>query len=265
MSNYGQLVTFSTGSAPHLCSGVCKNFRTGDKFQRYIEPGEAGVILASMLHSRQVDFSSDVTFTDASTDFPLLSSANGVAIVLSPLNALTDDFGAATGGTSLLRSAVETWRIAVSKTGSIAGTYFPDVVQAGPAAATAISAFTPAAQALGGLHPAAKVIWGTQGLTSAGSFGIIHGVTLSQSVGLLPAPPGPDGKIQQVSTEEEPFTIQLEIMPLTSSTKPANGAVLSITGAPDHAIGYIIDNVDQAFDIRGRLMWTMNAYKHTGL
>ena len=260
MNNYGQLVTFSTGSAPHLCSGTCRNFRAGDKFANQIEEGEDFSILASMLHSRQVDFSFDVTFTNTSTDFPDLSS--GSAIVLTALNTETALFGAATGGTSLMSRAVETWRIGQAKTGGITGTYFPDCVQGSPAAAGTLTAVTPT-QSLAGLHPASKLVWGTSGLTHGA--GVVHGLTLTQELALDPDPVSEDGKIKGVRTGNYMRRIALEIMALTSGTAPTNGATLIITGAPSHASGYRLENVEQTREIKGRKMYSANAFWFTGI
>lgn len=260
MNNYGQLVTFSTGSAPHLCTGTCLNFRARDEFQRQIEDGEDGAILAAILHSRKVDFSFDAKFTDASDDFPDLSA--GAAIVLAGLNAVTDDFGAPTGGTSLMSRAVETWRIGQAKTGSIAGTYFPHCVQAGPAAAGTLSAFTPD-QTLTGLHPAGKLIWGTSGLTHGA--GVVHGLTLTQELQLWPDDVSPAGTILGVRTGNYLRTIGLEILALTSGIAPTNGAVLTVAGAPDHAGGFRLENVEQTREIRGRKMYSAGAFWFDGI
>lgn len=260
MNNYGQLVTFSTGSAPHLCSGICTNFRTADKFTRQMEDGEDFAIHAAILHSRMVDFSFDVKFTDASTDFPDLSA--GAAIVVSALNSVTDDFGAATGGTSLISRAVETWRIGQAKTGSIAGTYFPECVQASPVAAGTLTAFTPT-QTLTGLHPAAKLIWGTQGLSHGA--GVVHGLTVTQELSLDPDEVSPAGTILGVRTGNYLRTIQVEIMPRTTDTPPQNGEVLTVTGAPSHAGSFRLENVEQTREIRGRKMYSANAFWFDGI
>jgi hypothetical protein len=260
MSNYGQLVTFSTGSAPHLCSGVCLNFRTKDNLVRQIEDGEDGAILAGMQHSRTVDFSFDVKFTDASTDFPDLSS--GAAITLAGLLTAAQEAGAASGGTALMSRAVETWRIGQAKTGSISGTYYPNTVQASPAAAGTLTAFTPA-QSLGGLHPAGRIKWGTSGMTHGA--GVLHGLTLTQELQLLPEEVSPAGTILSVFTANYMRSIQLEILALTSGTPPANGTILTVTGAPSHATGFRLENVEQSREIRGRKMWRCEAFWFNGI
>lgn len=262
MSNYGQPVTFSTGSAPHLCAGTCKNFSIDDQFQRYMDDAEDGAILAAVEHSRKVDFSFDVTFDDSSTDFPDISGGNA-AIVVSALNSATDDFGAPTGGTSLISRCVERWRVGQSKTGSIIGTYFPHVVQVSPALAATLSAFTPDQSALTGLHPASKIIWGTLGMTTGG--GEIQGLTLTQELQLLPSDVSPAGTILHVATANYMRTIELEILALTSGTAPTNGATLTITGAPSHATGFRLDGVRFTREIRGRKMYSAKAFWFNGI
>jgi len=261
MLRYGQLVTFSTGSAPHLCTGTCLDFATDDQFTRQIEDGEDGAILASILHSRKVDFSFGVKFTDASTDFPDISA--GAAITLAGLLTAAQVNGAATGGTALISRAVETWRIGQAKTGSIAGTYFPNVVQASPAAAGTLTAATPDQAALTGVHPAAKITWGTLGLTHAA--GVVHGLTLTQELQLLADEVSPDGTIKGVTAVNAMRTIELEILALTSGTAPTNGAVLAVTGAPAHAGGFRLDGVRCTREIRGKKMYAARAYWHSNI
>jgi len=266
MNHYGQLVTYSTGSAPKICSGVCLNFRAHDKFTKQIEDGEDMTILATMLHSRQVDFSFDVKFTDASTDFPDLGSA-GAAIVIAAaggktaLTAEVQVFGAASGGTSLISRAVETWRIGQPKVGSITGTYFPEVVQASPALAGTLTAFTPE-QSLTGLHPAGKLIWGTSGLTG---YGVVHGMTLTQELTLEPDEVSPAGTILGVRTGNYQRMIGLEILAITGTPPPQNGAVLTVTGAPSHGSGFRLENVEQTREIKGRKMYSANAFWFNGI
>ena len=261
MNHYGQLVTYSTGTAPHLCAGTCLNFHARDVLEKQMEDGEGGTILAAILHSRKVEFGFDVKFTDASVDFPDLSA--GAAITLGGLLTAAQLFGAASGGTALMSRAVETWRIGQPKTGSIAGTYFPDCVQASPAAAGTLTAFTPAAQGLTGLHPAGKLIWGTQGLSHGA--GVVHGLTLTQELQLLPDEVSPAGTLLGVQTSNYMRTIALEILALTSGTAPSNGAVLTVTGAPSHAGGFRLENVERKMEIKGRQMYSANAFWFNGL
>lgn len=260
MSNYGQAVTFSTGSAPHLCAGVCLNFRTKDNLVRQMEDAEDGAILAAIQHSRTVDFSFDVKFTDASTDFPDLSG--GAKITLAGLETEATATGATAGGCSLISRAVETWRTGQSKTGSIAGTYYPNVSPSGGAAIATLSAFTPV-QSIGGLHPAAKLKWGTSGMTHGA--GVLHGLTLTQELQLLPEEVSPAGTILSVFTANYMRTLHLEILPLTSGTAPLNGTTLTVIGAPSHAAGFRIENVEQTREIRGRKMLRCEAFWFNGI
>ena len=254
MSNhYGQPTTWSTAAAPHLCSGQCRNFAQRDLFTRQMEDAETGEFLASILHSRHTELSFDATFDDTSTDFPDLS--DGVALEVTGFSTAP--------GLVLVSRAVETWRIGQAKTGSIAATHYPHLTQAAPAAAGTLTAITPDQAALTGLHPAAKILWGTLGLTHTA--GIVHGLTLTQEVQLTPDEVSPAGTILGVHSHSFLKTIQIEVLALTTGAAPVNGAILTVTGAPAHGTGFRIENVEKKYALRQGVMYSMNAYWHTGV
>lgn len=107
----------------------------------------------------------------------------------------------------------------------------------GPGAnAGALSGLTPT-QSVPVIRPSAKLIWGTSGLTHA--TGTVQRLRIEQSLQLAEELDGA-GKIVTVTAHRYMRKISLEILALSSASRPAKNTVLAVTGAPSHAANAVV-------------------------
>ena len=236
-SQYGTALTWSTVNAPHLFSGICENYQYNRQQAQELVPGEQE-IAAIIHHGLYGDISYDATITNQSSDFPLIQ--NGIQITV----------GAVAGGIILISDVEESWAIRQPKKASLKAKHFPDMVGSGAAAAT-IAANTPN-QTAPFIRPAGKVIYGTQGLSTG--FGIVQSLKISQNVS-IETDEDTDGKIKSAWCWKYLRKLSLEV--LATGGRPAENSTLSVNGAPNHAVGYIIQNVSEKYSIGGKKSYSI--------
>jgi len=239
MNRYGQNITWSTPGAPHAFSGTCTNWSYRDHFQRQLDENESGDQHVLIQHSRKAEIRFDARVTDASTDFLDLSTGGAITIT------------GVTGGAILVTRAVERWSLKQPKTASIQATHYPDFTAS--ADAGTLDAFQPANQGLSFLHPGGKIVYGTAGLTHGA--GVVHKLELTQERHITEDDPSPNGTILGAASHGYLRTIHLDVLTLNTGTVPANGTVLTIGGAPDHAADFRIESVETKFaEKRGKMV-----------
>lgn len=244
MNRYGQSITWSTVSAPHVFTGVCTSYTYDLQKQRNLEEDEVGDIDALILHSEKAQVRFDARVTDGSDDFLDLSS--GAAVEVSGI----------TGGVLLVSQSTERWTLMQAKTASITATHYPDVSQLTPVMAGATVDLMSPEQDLDGLvMPGGVLTYSTIGLTHAS--GVVHGLTLTQTLTLSEDEPSPDGKIVGVAAHGYHREASLEL--LATSAAPAIGSTLAITGAPARAGGYKIESVSERRAHKRGMMYTIGA------
>ncbi len=245
MNRYGQAITWSTITAPHLFTGKCTSYSLRDATTRQMFDDEGGDFVATALHSRKGDLNFSAEITNESTDFLDLSA--GAAITVTGIAS----------GVVLASRAVETWRLQQRKSASVQATWFPDMVEVAPVAAGVdLDAFTPVQGGLGSiLYPGGVVVLGTNGLTHLS--GVVHGLIITQELTITEDEPSPVGTILGAATHGYMRTIQLDL--LSTAAAPANRTVLTITGAPGHGADYRIESVDTRFEDKRGKMYAINA------
>ncbi len=244
MNRYGQNITWGTISAPHLFSGECTSYDARDAFTRQLIDDQAGDQMAIVLHSGKTEISFEAKITSSSTNFLDLSA--GAAITVSGIST----------GVVLCQKAIEKWTLGQAKTATINATWFPEIVQTSPAqAADSLTAFTPDQSGLGIVTPGTKIIYGTFGVTHTS--GIVHALTIEQDLTITEDEPSPDGKILGAASHGYMRTISLDL--LATSAAPNKGDTLALTGAPDHAGGYLIEKVETKYQDKRGKMYTISA------
>lgn len=245
MSNrYGQTITWSTPTAPHPFSGVCTRYSYRDARTRQLDDDEAGDFRALIQHSQKAALEFEAKITEDSTDFLDLSA--GAKITVSGIAS----------GTVLCSRAVERWALGQSKTASITATHYPDITGgAGASAGVALDAFTPDQSALGIVTPSGVLKYGTYGLGHA--VGIVHGLTITQELQIAEDDPSPAGTI--LGATSHGYLRTIELLLLATGAIPATGSTLALTGAPDHAADYKIENAELRFQHKGGKMYQINA------
>jgi len=245
MNRYGQSLTYGPLTAPQLFTGDIRSYSLRDAVTSQDLDDPSGDITAAAYHSRKAALSFESEITSGSTDFLDLSTGGAIAVSTLPDGAIV-----------LATSVVEKWTLLQRKTGSVSGTWYPDIVQADPVmAGTALDAFTPDQSALGIVLPAAKVIYSTYGMTHAS--GILHELTLTQTLQIAEDKPSPDGKILGAATHGYKRTINLLL--LATGALPAVKSVLVLTGAPGHAADYRITAAEQKFERLQGKMYSIDA------
>lgn len=245
MNRYGQLITWSTITAPKPASGSVVSYSLRDAVTRQLIDGEDGDFLAAVLHSKKAELNFEAKVTSASTDF--LDLSVGAAVTVSTIPA----------GVVLATRASERWQLGQEKRISLTATHYPDMVLAGGAAAgTDLDAFTPDQAALGIVTPGDEIIYSTFGLTHAS--GVVHGLTLEQQLTITEDEPSPDGKILGAADHAYMRTLQLDL--LATGAKPAVGSVLVIPGAPNHAGGYKIESSEERLAEKRGKMYAISAF-----
>jgi hypothetical protein len=240
-NRYGQLIKFGTVSSPHLFSGSCTQWSYNPARTEMIETGEGGDNEALILHSLKADFSFEAKIRAASTDFLDLSE-NNAAVVIDGIS----------GGTCLVRRAVESYKLMRSKTAAVNGTHYPNVTQASPATAGAtIDAFG-SAQSLAIVTPSDVIQFSTVGLGHAS--GVVHGLDLIQELSITEDESSPAGEIVGVVTHGYLRRIELDLLASSTGSAPAPNTTLALTGAPERAGGYKIVSAPQTFtELKGAM------------
>lgn len=243
MNRYGQQITWGPLSAPRLFTGVTRDYSYRDSVTKQLIQDMAADHMAMVLHSKKGDINFEAMVTDASADF--LDLSGGAAITVS---------GIATGMT-LVRRAVEIWRLGQPKMANIQATHYPHMTGAAGTPAGTMSAVTPEQGGLSIVYPGQKLVYSTAGLTHAS--GIVHGLTLEQSLQITEDEPSPDGEILGAASHAYERTIKLEL--LATADIPAVDTVLAIGGAPNHANSYRITGANQQFYTEKGKMYVIEA------
>lgn len=247
MNRYGIALSaygVAAGAAPQIFTGDATGYDYDDATTRDLLPDVNGDNRALVLHSSKAELNFDGEITSGSTNFLDLSA--GGALTVSGISS----------GVVLARRAVERWSLMRRKTASIQATHYKDMTQASPAAAgTDLDAFTPDQSSLGIALPSGVVIYSTIGMTHAS--GVVHELTLTQSLQITEDDPSPVGTILGAATHGYLREIELEL--LGTAAPPATKSVLAITGAPAHAGGYRIEHVRKKFARLKGVMYTIRA------
>ena len=243
MQRYGQNITWGPLTAPRLFTGVTQDYSYRDSLTKQLIEDMAAENAAMILHSRKADINFEARITEGSVDFLDLSS--GAAVAISTI----------TSGLVLVRRAVETWRLGSPKMANVQATHYPDMVQANPAFAGELTAFTPDQADLNIVYPGGKLIYSTVRLTHVA--GIVHGLTIEQMLQITEDDPTPDGKLVGAACHGYERSIKLDL--LATGAAPAVGSVLTIGGAPDHANDYRITGANVQFSTKKGKMFAIEA------
>jgi hypothetical protein len=120
-----------------------------------------------------------------------------------------------------------------------------------------LDAFTPDQSALDIVTPGGSLIYSTFGLGHAA--GAVHELEISQELTISEDDPSPDGKLLGAASHGYMRTLRLKL--LATSTRPAPGTTLSLTGAPDHAADYKIESSDEVYgDKRGKMYEVLSVW-----
>lgn len=243
MYQIGQEITWSTPSAPHPFTGVCRRYSARDAFTRQLVSNEVGDHLAAILHSAKVAISFEAMVTGGSTDFLDLSAGPVIDVGITP-------------GLTLAYRAVERWALEQEKTASVEATHYPGCTVGADQVPNAMSAFTPDQSGLGIVTPGSTIIYGTYGMTHAA--GVIHGLTLTQEWTLKDHRPTPAGVIPGANAFAYMRMIEMRIM--ATAGQPAKGTTLSITNSPSHAADYKIEESAVEFEDKTEKMYSLKAF-----
>ena len=240
-----QLV-WGTASFPHLFTGVSEDYSYKESMRQNEIDGEAGDIDAFVWDQLAADIGFSARVTSDSTDFLDLSGGQLIAV------------DSVTGGFILASEAVEKWTLGQKKTASLKARHYPNTTNSigGPSAGV-LSAYTPATGSPGAgviMSPAGKVVWSTAGLTV--DYGIVADMTLTQRV-TLTEETDETGDICAIISSKYMRTIDLGIT--ATGDRPAVGTILSISGAPAHAVGYQITSSELAGRIGDKKAYRLSA------
>lgn len=231
--HYGQSIKYGVLGAPTLFTGDNMSFSYRDNMTAdELEDGGSD-IAALALHSRkgEIDFSCEVT--SDTDDFLDLSNGQKIVVAGSPGGIALD------AGFIIAYNAVEEWNLMRRKQCSVRAYHYPDGEDADVGtAAGALSAFTPA-PSLSCLFPGNNLIYSTEGITHTA--GVVHQLSITQSVTVTDDEPSPDGKLLGTFTSGYKRMIRLQLLTKPKDAAiPAPRTVLTLTGAPAHAADYRI-------------------------
>lgn len=250
MQLYGASLIWGSASAPQPATCILESCDYKMSSQVHHEPDGAGDNAASALFRKKAGISFAGTITDGTIDLPDLS----VGALIGMTHA------AIVGGIVLCSSLIEEWGIDQPKKFSGAATHYPDATAgSGENAGTLDGTF---AQTGPLIHPAAKLVWSTQGLTSA--LGTVQRLRIEQSLSLTEPPTDPL-KITAVVAHAYMRKITLEVLALPNATLPANDSVLTVTGAPSHGAGAIISDSGWKWKRADGAMIEVEAFWHPGI
>jgi hypothetical protein len=252
MNRYGQTLTYGPLSAPAFFTCEPQSYSLRDGQTKQLIDGAAGDWLAMALHSRKAEINFEGKVTVGTTDF--LDLSDGAAIALSSISAT---------GTILVSRAIERWRLNQPKTASIEATWFPDMTPAsGAVMASTATAFTPNQNASTVVTPGGALIYSTYGFTHAK--GLVHELTLTQSLQITEDDPSPDGLILGAASHGYERTINLLLLAQIASTSspmtdyPAVGSPLVIGGTSTMS-NFRITNSGPAMEMEKGMMYSIDA------
>jgi len=262
MNRYGQTITWGPLSAPAFFTGSPQSFSLRDAVTKQNIDGAAGDWLAMALHSRKAEISFEAKITAASgTAGDFLDLSAGAAIACSAITSVA--------GQILCSRAVERWRLNQPKTASIEAAWYPDFpATAGGAvlAGKTINAAVPDQSASTVVTPTSAVTYSTYGLTHAK--GLVHELTLTQSLQITEDDVSPDGLILGAATHGYERTINLlllaQIPPTTNPMGatpdyPAVGSVLVLGGGVANTSNYLITASGPAMEMDKGMMYSIDA------
>lgn len=243
---YGIALRWSTVGAPKPFGCILDGFEYNENLLESTEPDDEGDIAFLKPYGRTGAINFAGTVTEDSTDLPDLSAGALIEV----------DSPDVTSGIVLCSELVEEWSLGQPKKFNGRATHYPDATGGTGAAAGALDGFTPAQSLSPVLRPADKVIWSTQGLTSA--LGTIQRLRIRQALTLSAELDGA-GKYTSITAHAYMRRIQLEVLGLASQSRPAANAILSVTGAPAHAANAEILNSGIKWTKGQRAMFTVDA------
>lgn len=248
MQIYGKPITWGTASFPKLFTGVTEDFSYKEAMRQSEEPDENSEIDAFIWDNLVADIDFSARITSGSTNFLDLSTGLKIAI--------TND--AITGGFVLCSEAIEKWTLGAKKTASLKARHYPNTtdVVGGPSAGT-LSAYTPGTGSPGSgviVRPAGKVLWSTSGLSV--TYGTVAELSLAQRWTLKEEDDG-DGNIGTIIASKYMRTIDLKVT--ATGDRPPVGTILSIDGAPAHAVGYQITRSELIGRIEDKKAYQLSA------
>jgi hypothetical protein len=253
MKRYGQTLTWGPLSAPAFFTGEPISYSLRDGATKQLIDGAAGDWLAMALHSRKAEIAFEAKCTSASTNF--LDLSGGAAIALSTISST---------GSILVSRAVERWRLSQAKTASIEALWLPDATPQSPALAGITgTAFTPDQSDSTIVTPGTALIYSTYGFTHAK--GLVHELTLTQSLRITEDDPSPDGVILGAAADGYERTINLLLLAQIPSTTspmgdyPAVGSTLVIGGGTSAMADFIITNSGPAMEMEKGMMYSIDA------
>lgn len=247
MNRYGQLIVFGTIAVPHLFTGNCTAYSYNLQADEQIPSDESGDPLALVHSGKKAALEFEAEIKDSSNNFLDLSA--GAEITVDGI----------TTGRVLAYSAWEEWVLKQPKKAGVRSTHYVDMPAggSGASAGTGIDAFTPDQTGLAIIQPGSKVIFGTYGMTSTS--GIVHRFRIEQELTIDADEEDPSGAILGAISSGYVRRITLECLMKTTSTLPAIGAELTVTGAPSHASFYRVKSVNQKWAKKRGKMVTIEA------
>ncbi|HEX4085925.1 MAG TPA: hypothetical protein VHY22_13510 [Chthoniobacteraceae bacterium] len=254
MNRYGQTLTWGPLSAPAFFTGEPISYSLRDGQTKQLIDGAAGDWLALALHSRKAEIQFEAKVTSASTNFLDLSA--GAAIALSSISST---------GSILVSRAVQRWRLSQAATASVEATWYPDMTPADGAALAGVtnSAFVPDQSASTIVTPASALVYTTYGLTHAK--GLVHELTLTQSLQITEDDPSPDGLILGAATHGYEMTINLLLLAQIPSTTspmtdyPAVDSTLAIGSQVGAPATFLITDSGPSMEMGKGMMYSIDA------
>jgi hypothetical protein len=244
---YGQDIEWGAVNAPQLFTGECMSFTYDKRVQEQMIAGAAGGNIAMALHSMMGDLRFRAKVTSASTDF--LDLSTGAAIEVTGIDA----------GLVLCNEAEQSWRLLQAAEASVAAMHLPDAEQetGEPAAPGTLSAVAPTQTELGILFPGGVLPYSTYGFGH--DAGVVHALTIRQSLTIKPDRPTPDGKILGAQAYGYVRRIRLELLADKSSAAPEPLTTLTVTGAPAHGVGYKVSHSGVMWETETEKMFSVDA------
>ncbi len=240
--SYGATREWSTVNAPHLFSGICENYTYADVNEETQVEGETD-IEAIVMDRRKGEISFEATITSDTTDF--LDITGGCKLAVDGIET----------GVVLVTEVVETWGLRTAKRGSVRANHYPHMVDTeGALAAVNVNAMTPSLQSGINIRPGGKVIWSTAGLTHTA--GTVAELTLTQRVRLEE---DDDEVGRWVAAYVSNYTRAIELTLTSTGAPPEPDTVLTITGAPANAGGYIISRVEDVYSKGAKRVYRLQA------
>ena len=244
MQNYGKQIKWSTVGAPNPAGGFCENYSYQERKSQDDHEDDAGDHGATVTHDKigAISFGTKLT-SDA--QIPVLGEDGACKIAIT---------GISTGGV-LLSQVVETWGLKAPRRLSVSATHFPDLASGGSTSAADLDDM-PELTSPPIVFPGGKLAWGTKGVASA--LGIVQALTITQTVRLTPY--SEEGKIVAVIASLFQMTFNLKVLALSTATRPATDAELTLSTAPERfKTGNFITDASEAFRGTDGVLFDVNA------